>query len=382
MPGPLSGLKVIEMAGLGPAPFAGMFLADLGAEVICIDRPFSGESDPNANRTNILRRGKKSVVLDMKRPASVQALLRMIESSDVLIEGFRPGVMERLGLSPEVCLAKNPALVFGRMTGWGQTGPLAQAAGHDINYIALSGALDAIGTEEQPVVPLNLVGDFGGGAMLLVAGVMAAVIHARATGKGQVVDAAMTDGSALLMSMMYGFMASGHWSDQRSSNMLDGGAHFYGTYQCADGKWVAIGSIEPQFYRLLIEKSGLKDIDLSLQRNAQTWPDMKSRLASVFATRTRDEWCALMESTDVCFAPVLGMSEAAQHPHNIARNTFSTVGGVLQPAPAPKFSLTQSNIAFPPVEMGAHTIEILSQLGLTESQMQALDCSAHSDTGL
>lgn len=373
MAGPLHGVKIIEMAGLGPAPFAGMLLADLGAEVICIDRPVSADTPANANRTNVLRRGKKSIVLDMKRPASVRAVLQLIARSDVLIEGFRPGVMERLGLGPEVCMAENPALVFGRMTGWGQTGPLAHAAGHDINYIALSGALHATGTAEQPVVPLNLVGDFGGGAMLLVAGVLSALINARTTGKGQIVDAAMTDGSALLMSMMYGFMASGHWTDHRASNMLDGGAHFYGTYQCSDGKWIAIGSIEPQFYALLIEKSGLEDVDMQAQRNPDTWPDMKNRLARVFATRTREQWCELMEGTDVCFAPVLGMKEVADHPHNVARKTFCEIDGVLQPSPAPRFSETVTHISHPPVRTGEHTAEVLSQLGLSEAEMKALE---------
>lgn len=372
MAGPLQGVKIIEMAGLGPAPFACMLLADLGAEVICIDRPATKSSEPDENLTNVLRRGKKSIVMDMKRPAAVQAVLRLIAGADAVVEGFRPGVMERLGLGPEICMAQNPALVFGRMTGWGQTGPLAHAAGHDINYIALSGALHAVGTAEQPVVPLNLVGDFGGGGMLLVAGVLSALLHARSTGRGQIVDAAMTDGSALLMSMMYGFMASGHWADRRASNMLDGGAHFYGTYQCSDGKWVAIGSIEPQFYALLIEKSGLKDINMAEQRNAEAWPEMKARLAEVFATRTRAEWCALMEGSDVCFAPVLGMKEAAGHPHNIARQTFCEVGGVLQPSPAPRFSHTAPEILHPPVQTGTHTIEVLGKLGLSESEINAL----------
>jgi len=372
MAGPLQGVKIIEMAGLGPAPFACMLLADLGAEVICIDRPVSKQADPAENFTNVLRRGKKSIVIDMKRPQASQTVLRLIAGADVVIEGYRPGVMERLGLGPEVCMAQNPALVFGRMTGWGQSGPLSQAAGHDINYIALSGALHAVGTAEQPVVPLNLVGDFGGGAMLLVAGVLSAVIHARSTGSGQVVDAAMTDGSALLMSMMYGFMASGHWKDQRASNMLDGGAHFYGTYQCSDGKWIAIGSIEPQFYALLIEKSGLKNVDMTQQRNPAAWPEMKSRLAEVFATRTREQWCHLMEGTDVCFAPVLGMKEAADHPHNQARQTFCEVGGVMQPSPAPRFSNTVSEISHPPVQTGTHTIEILGKLGLSEAEINAL----------
>lgn len=374
MAGPLQGVKVIEMTGLGPAPFACMLLADLGAEVICIDRPLAGRSTSPENLVNVLRRGKKSIVLDMKRPASVQAVLRLLSTADVLIEGFRPGVMERMGLGPEVCLAHNPALVFGRMTGWGQTGPLAHAAGHDINYLALSGALHAIGTADKPIVPLNLVGDFGGGAMFLVAGVLSAVLHARQTGKGQVVDAAMTDGSALLMSMMYGFLASGHWKDERASNMLDGGAPFYDTYQCSDGKWVAIGSIEPQFYALLIEKSGLQGVDMTLQRDPSAWPEMKARLTQVFATRSRQEWCDIMEGTDVCFAPVLGMSEAADHPHNVARQTFSNLEGVLQPSPAPRFSQTPAQVAHPPVVTGANTMEILGNLGLTDQEIQALQC--------
>ena len=376
MTGPLKGVKVIEMAGLGPAPFAAMMLADLGAEVICIDRPVrsvsKGEKQSPAPKTEILRRGKKSVSLDMKQPASVQAVLQLIENADVLLEGFRPGVMERLGLSPQVCHARNPKLVYGRMTGWGQTGPLSHAAGHDLNYIALSGALHAIGTSDQPVVPLNLVGDFGGGAMLLVAGVLSGIIQARSSGRGQVVDAAMTDGSALLMSMMYGFMASGDWKDQRASNMLDGGAHFYGTYRCSDDKWVAIGSIEPQFYALLVEKSGIADVDLSAQRDPNTWPDMRKRFEHIFAQRTRAQWCEIMEGTDVCFAPIMGMREAAGHPHNQARKTFSEVDGVLQPSPAPRFSVTPPTIAHGPVGIGANTNEILQTLGLSDEQIRTM----------
>lgn len=372
MAGPLQGVKVIEMAGLGPAPFAAMVLADLGAEVICIDRPVKAgtvEAKPSAE---VLRRGKKSVALDMKQPASVEAVLKLLETADVLLEGFRPGVMERLGLSPEVCLARNPKLVYGRMTGWGQTGPLSHAAGHDLNYIALSGALHAIGTKEQPIVPLNLVGDFGGGAMLLVAGVLSGVIQARVSGKGQVVDAAMTDGSALLMSMMYGFMAAGGWKDQRASNMLDGGAHFYGTYRCSDDQWVAIGSIEPQFYALLVEKSGIGAVDMTAQRDPSTWPDMRKRFEQIFAQRTRAQWCEIMEGTDVCFAPVMGMSEAANHPHNQARKTFCEVDGVLQPSPAPRFSATAPVIAHGPVATGANTVDVLKQLGLTDEQIRTM----------
>lgn len=372
MAGPLQGIKIIEMAGLGPAPFAAMMLADLGAEVICIDRPVKADTQNVDMRAEILRRGKKSVALNMKQPLAVETVLKMLADADVLLEGFRPGVMERLGLGPEVCLARNPKLVFGRMTGWGQTGPLSHAAGHDLNYIALSGALHAIGPHEQPVVPLNLVGDFGGGAMLLVAGVLSAVIHARSTGKGQVVDAAMTDGSALLMSMMYGFKAAGHWKDERASNMLDGGAHFYGTYRCSDGKWIAIGSIEPQFYALLVEKSGIEGLDMTTQRDSKTWPALRSRFEQIFSLRSRDEWCALMEGTDVCFAPVLSMTEAPTHPHNQARQTFCEIEGVIQPSPAPRFSLTIPEIGHAPAAPGTHTDDILRELGLTEEERRAV----------
>lgn len=380
MAGPLEGVKVIEMAGLGPAPFAAMVLADLGAEVICIDRPVRASAaeakSESKQSAEVLRRGKKSVALDMKQPASVEAVLQLIEKSDVLLEGFRPGVMERLGLSPEVCHARQPRLVYGRMTGWGQTGPLSHAAGHDLNYIALSGALHAIGPKDQPAVPLNLVGDFGGGAMLLIAGVLSGVIQARSTGRGQVVDTAMTDGSALLMSMMYGFMAAGDWKDQRASNMLDGGAHFYGTYRCADDKWVAIGSIEPQFYALLVEKSGIGPVDMSTQRNPDTWPDMRKRFEQIFAQRTRAQWCEIMEGTDVCFAPIMGMREAPDHPHNQARKTFCEVDGVLQPSPAPRFSVTPPAIAHGPVKTGTHTTEVLRQLGLTDEQIRIMSGAA------
>jgi len=372
MAGPLQGFKVIEMAGLGPAPFAGMLMADLGAEVICIDRIAAPEHDLHSIHSKVLRRNKQSIALDLKQPLAVDAVLRLIDSADVLIEGFRPGVMEKLGLSPEICLARQPRLVFGRMTGWGQTGPLAQAAGHDINYIALSSALHAIGPPDQPLPPLNLVGDFGGGGMLLVAGVLAAALNARATGKGQVVDAAMTDGSALLMGLMYARLSEGQWHDERGRNMLDGAAHFYGTYRCADGKWIALGSIEPQFYALLIKKSGLTNVDQSQQRDPSTWPAMRQQLERIFATRTRQEWCDVMEGTDVCFAPVLSMTEAPLHPHNVARQTFCEVQGVLQPAVAPRFSQTPTAAIRAPVATGTHTIDILRQLGYSASDIEAL----------
>lgn len=372
MAGPLQGFKVIELAGLGPAPFAGMLLADLGAEVICVDRMVPTETDLHAVHSKVLRRNKQSISLNLKQPAAIEAVLRLIESADVLLEGFRPGVMEKLGLSPDVCLARNSRLVFGRMTGWGQTGPLAQAAGHDINYIALSSALHAIGTPEQPLPPLNLVGDFGGGGMLLVAGVLAAALNARVTGKGQVVDAAMTDGSALLMGLMYGRLAEGHWRDERGQNMLDGAAHFYGTYRCADGKWIALGSIEPQFYALLIEKSGLSDVDQTQQRDPASWPSMRQKFERIFATRTRQEWCDVMEGTDVCFAPVLSMTEAPLHPHNVARGTFCEVEGVLQPSVAPRFSQTPTSAIRAPAATGADTVDIMRQLGYSAPEIALL----------
>jgi alpha-methylacyl-CoA racemase len=337
MAGPLQGLRVIEMAGIGPAPFCAMLLADMGAEVIRVERPGT-ESSPH----DILARGRSTLQIDLRAPGATQTMLDAIARADVLIEGFRPGVMERLGLGPDACHARNPRLVYGRMTGWGQHGPLSQAAGHDINYIAISGALHAIGRPgEAPVPPLNYVGDFGGGAMLLAFGVLGALYEAQRSGQGQVVDAAMTDGAALLSAMMYGFKAAGRWNNNRGENFLDGGAHFYDTYACADGKHVAIGSIEPQFYALLRERCGLADdTAFDAQMDSARWPLLKLRLADVFRTRTRDEWCALLEGTDACFAPVLDWDEAPAHPHNVARGTFVDVEGVVQPAPAPRFSRT------------------------------------------
>ena len=320
-----------------------MLLADMGAQVVRIERPGKGGA---ADPVNVTVRGREIIELDLRDSARVGDLLDLVAQADVLIEGFRPGVMERLGLGPEVCHARNPALVYGRMTGWGQTGPLAQAAGHDINYVAISGVLNAIGTAGgPPVVPLNLVGDFGGGGMLLAFGVLAAVLRARQTGQGQVVDAAMTDGTALLSSMMWGFRAAGHWSDARGTNLLDGGAHFYGVYECADGKYLALGSIEPQFYAELLQRCGLTDNDLiTHQRNPACWNDYRQRFGALFRTRTRDAWCALLEGTDACVSPVLAWDEAVQHPHNQARGTFVRHDGVTQPAPAPRFSATPGSI--------------------------------------
>ena len=342
--GPLQGIRIVEFAALGPAPMGTMLLADLGAEVLRIERK-AVASRPTAElfdpAIDILNRNRRVVALDLKRPEAIETVLRLVEGADALIEGFRPGVMERLGLGPEVCLARNPRLVYGRMTGWGQSGAFAHAAGHDINYLSLSGALHAIGEPgRKPVVPLNLVADGGGGAMLLAIGVLAGLLEARGSGRGQVVDAAMTDGAALLMSMMYTLKAMGQWQQQRGSNLLDGGAHFYDTYQCRDGRWISVGAIEPQFYALLLEKTGITDPDFQQQWDRSRWPRLKEKLAAVIAQRTRDEWCAVFDGTDACVAPVLDMDEAPHHPHNRSRHTFTEVAGVVQPAAAPRFSRT------------------------------------------
>ncbi|HEY3797111.1 MAG TPA: CaiB/BaiF CoA-transferase family protein [Caulobacteraceae bacterium] len=358
--GPLSGLKIVEFAGIGPGPFCGMLLSDLGADVVRIDR-IGGRGGA---KSDITARGRRSVALDLKDPAAIETCLQLIEKADAVFEGFRPGVMERLGLGPDVALARNPKVVYGRMTGWGQTGPYAQAAGHDINYIAIVGALHAIGTTEKPVPPLNLVGDFGGGALYLAFGLLAGVIHAKATGQGQVIDCAMTDGAASLMSMFYGMKASGGWSDTRRSNLLDGAAQFYDTYECADGKWIAIGSIEPQFYALLMEKTGINDPAFQAQMNRAEWPALKAKLATVLKSKTRAEWCEIMDATDVCFAPVLSLDEAPGHAHNAARQTFIDLDGVTQPAPAPRFSATPGAVQRPPPSVGAHNAEVLADWGV------------------
>ena len=367
--GPLSGLKVLEFAGIGPGPFCGMLLSDLGADVVRIDRKGPGRGA----KTDITGRGRKSVAMDLKSPAAVEACLKLMESADAVFEGFRPGVMERLGLGPAVALARNPKLVFGRMTGWGQTGPYAQAAGHDMNYIAISGALGAIGTAEKPIPPLNLVGDFGGGALYLAFGLLAGVIHARASGQGQVIDCAMSDGAASLMAMFYGFKAAGGWSDTRRSNLLDGGAHFYDTYRCADGEWIALGSIEPQFYALLLEKTGIDDPAFKAQMDRTQWPALHDKLAAVIETKTRDEWCEIMAGTDVCFGPILSLDEAPLHAHNVARQTFVNIDGVVQPAPAPRFSATPGAIAGPPPAIGAHSRSALEAWGFSSAEIGTLE---------
>lgn len=368
--GPLSGVKVIEFAGIGPGPFCAMLLSDMGADIIRIDRKGAGSG---FGVKDVTSRGRRSIAFDLKKPESVEAVLRLIESADILQEGFRPGVMERLGLGPDVCLARNPKLVYGRMTGWGQFGPYAQAAGHDINYIALTGALSAIGGKDKPVPPLNLVGDFGGGALYLAMGMLAALFEAQRSGKGQVVDCAMTDGATSLMAMFFGMSASGIWSLDRQANMLDGGAHFYDVYETKDGKFVSIGSIEPQFYALLLEKTGLQnDPDLVKQHDRENWELLKDKLAAVLKTKTRDEWDAIMGATDVCYAPVLDMKEAAHHPHNQARETIVEAYGVVQPNVAPRFGGTPSEIQGPPPQIGANNQDALSDWGFSDNEIAAL----------
>ena len=370
--GPLTGLKVVEFAGIGPGPFCGMLLSDLGADVVRIDRKGGRGGAPS----DVTARGRRSVALDLKTPAAIEACLKLMEQADAVFEGFRPGVMERLGLGPDVALKRNPKLVFGRMTGWGQTGPYASAAGHDMNYIAITGALHAIGTADKPVPPLNLVGDFGGGALYLAFGLLAGVIQARESGRGQVIDCAMSDGAASLMAMFYGFKASGAWKEERRQNLLDGGAHFYDTYQCSDGKWISIGSIEPQFYALLLEKTGITDPEFASQMDRSKWPQLREKLASAIAGKTQGEWCAIMDATDVCFAPVLDLDEAPKHPHNAARQTFVEVAGVIQPAPAPRFSATPGAIQSPPPAIGAHDREALGDWGFSIAEIDALTGAA------
>jgi len=368
MPGALAGIRIVEMAGIGPAPFACMMLADHGAEVIRIDRPGSPW-----NPTDVLLRSRQSVVLDMKKPGAVAVARRLIASADGLIEGFRPGVMERLGLGPQPLLQDNPQLVYARMTGWGQTGPFAGAAGHDIDYIALSGALHAFGRAgEKPTPPINLIGDFGGGGMLLAFGVLSALWHARVHGKGQVIDCAMTEGSSLLMSMIWGFLAAGRWQDQRGVNFLDTGAHYYDTYETLDGKFVALGAIEPQFYAQLLDRLAICDADFAKQDDPAAWPALRLKLAAIIRQRTRAQWEELLAGSDACFAPVLSLREAPAHPHNRARQAFIEVGGITQPAPAPKFSESPAAPPAPPPEPGSATLRVLETLGYSASELANL----------
>ena len=370
--GPLAGVKVVELQGIGPGPYCGMMLADMGAEIIRVDR--AGSVGAEANVSDILARGRKSIAVDLKNPDGVETVLKLVADADVLIEGFRPGVMERLGLGPDVCLARNPALVYGRMTGWGQYGSMASAAGHDINYISLSGALHAIGGKgDKPVPPLNLVGDFGGGGMLLAFGIAAALYETAKSGQGQVIDAAMTDGSALLMNAIFGIMNRGQWNHDRGTNLLDGGAHFYGSYETKDGKWISIGSIEPQFYALLLEKTGLAgDNTMPRQMSRDDWPTLQEKFTEVFAQKTRDEWDEIMLGTDICYAPILTFEEAVAHQHNSDRQTFVEQDGITQAAPAPRFSRTEVELPSSAVAPGQHTEEILAGLSLSAEEIAAL----------
>ncbi len=373
--GPLKGIRVVEIAGIGPGPFAAMMLADLGADVVRIDRADRVRDEvPDTPHPDLLNRGRRSVGIDLKHPEGADAVLKLVESADGLIEGFRPGVAERLGIGPDACLARNPKLVYGRMTGWGQDGPYSSMAGHDINYIALSGVLGAIGREgEAPVPPVNLAGDFGGGGMLLALGMLAGMLEAHASGQGQVVDASMVEGSALLITMIYGMQAMGAWGP-RGTNMLDTGAWFYDVYECADGEYISLGSLEPQFFAEMTEKTGI-DADGINQNDRATWPEMRDRLAAAVKTKTRDEWCEILDGSDVCFAPVLSLAEAPEHPHNIARGTFVEVGGALQPGPAPRFSRTPAEIARPSPNPGQHTAEALSDWGFDTDEVAHLRAS-------
>ncbi len=375
--GPLQGIKVVEFHGIGPAPFAAMLLADMGAEIIRVDRPGAPSGDDanwrDPGRHLYLLRGRPSIALDLKHAAGRVTALRLIEGADALIEGFRPGVMERLGLGPESCLARNARLVYGRMTGWGQTGPLAQSAGHDINYLALSGALACIARRgAPPVPPPTLVGDMGGGGMLLAYGMVCALLEAKGSGRGQVVDAAVTDGSALLATLLYGLRAAGAFAAPAGENFLDTGAHFYDVYVCADGRFVSIGPLEGRFYAELLERLGIRDLDPAAQFDRAQWPALKERFAALFRTRTRDAWCALLEGRDVCFAPVLDFEEAPRHPHNVARGNFVTVDGLVQPAPAPKLSRTPGAVRSPAPATGAHDPGALRRWGFTAEEIAAL----------
>jgi alpha-methylacyl-CoA racemase len=373
--GPLAGVRVIELAGIGPVPFTGMLLADMGADVVRIDRAgvVNGtEVVPFQIPDDLMNRGRRSVGIDLKRPEGLEAALRLIGTADALFEGFRPGVAERLGVGPEPCRARNPKLVYGRMTGWGQDGPLAESAGHDINYIALSGVLSRIGRQGQPPTPpLNLVGDFGGGAMLLAYGLVCGLLSAQRTGQGQVIDAAMIDGSALLMMPFFGGRKSA-FNTERGTNLLDSGAPFYDAYETADGQWIAVGAMEPKFYATLLRLLGLEGEDLPAQMDRTGWPTVRARFTEVFRTRTREDWCALLEGTDACFAPVLGLEEVEKHPHHQARRSFAEVDGRVQPAPAPRFDGTPPADLSAPPRPGQHTDEILAEAGLTSEDIAKL----------
>lgn len=375
--GPLAGIRIIEIAGIGPGPLCSSLLSDLGASVVRIDRPaetglgfeFVGP------KADVRRRGRPSVAVDLKHPDGVETVLRLVEQADGLIEPLRPGVMERLGLGPDVCLTRNPKLVYGRMTGWGQAGPLAHAAGHDINYIALSGVLHAIGTREQPVPPLNVVGDMGGGAMFLAVGLLSAILEARSSGLGQVVDVAMTEGSAYLALACFGLSAVDYWSENREDNIIDGGAPFWRCYETSDGKFISIGAVERKFYDILIEKLGLDPARLPDQMDRQHWPALREQFAALFRQKTRDEWCEIMEGTDICFAPVLSFREAHKHPHNQARGSFVEVDGIIQPGPAPRFSRTPGSVKHGPPQFGGQTRETLTAWGFDPEEVDRLEAN-------
>ena len=375
--GPLEGLKIVELAGIGPGPFCAMLFADMGAEVVRVDRAANvgtdTDRDGNDARFNLLIRGRRNIAVDLKNKDGQDAVLRLIDQADALIEGFRPGVMERLGLGPDLCLKRNKRLVYGRMTGWGQDGPIAHIAGHDINYIALSGALASIGsTGGPPVPPLNLVGDFGGGALYLAMGVLAGILRAKASGEGQVVDCSMVEGAASLMTSMYGALASGAWVEERGRNRTDGGSHFYHVYETKDGEFITVGSIEPQFYKLLLTHTGLEGADLPAQGERDRWPAMQERFAKIFKQKTRAEWVAIMQQTDICFAPVLRMSEAIGHEHNRHRDSFIEVDGIAQPAPAPRFAGTPTRVQSPPAYAGENTDEVLKDWGFSANEIAGL----------
>lgn len=369
---PLAGLRIIEFAGIGPGPFAGMMLADMGAEIIRVERPGAGSpTGQGAHELEFLARGRKSIALNMKAPGALDLAMQLIEGADGLIEGFRPGVMERLGLGPDVCLSRNPRLIYGRMTGWGQDGPVSKTAGHDLNYIALSGALWATGEAGRaPTFPLNLLGDFGGGGMFLAFGMVTGLLKAARTGQGDVVDAAIVDGTAALMSMIYSRRAMGLWQDERAANALDGGVPWYGVYACSDGKWITIGALEPQFWAVLVEELGLQGDDLANRSDRSTWPALREKLAAIFLSKPRDHWTALLQDRDACFAPVLSPAEAPDHPHNRARSIFSD--GPVQPMPAPRFAHSQTPLPSTPPAPGAHSREVLEGLGLSATNINTL----------
>lgn len=370
--GPLAGFRIIEIKGIGPGPYAGMLLADMGADVIVVERSSETVGIAVPAQKDVTSRGKRSIAIDIKNPAGLKTLLRLVETADVLFESFRPGVAERLGFGPELCHEINPKLVYGRLTGWGQHGPLANAAGHDINYISLTGALAAIGGREKPVPPLNLVGDYAGGSLFLVTGILAGLLEARQSGKGQVIDAAITDGSASLMSVFHGWKDIGFWNRERQANLLDGAAYHYDVYETADGKFVSIGALEPQFYAQLVEKAGLDEDRFGKQAGPDQWPALKEQLAIVFKQRSRQQWCELLEGSDACFAPVLDFTEAPGHPHNHARGTYVTIGGVDQPAPAPRFSRSECELPGEPRAEGADTEAVLRESGFSDADIAKL----------